>query len=90
NNLPVTGAIDQIQTDAWQAAGIPYVVVGNIKPSANNSSEVHYQLYDVQKKQFLLNELLTVPNSRVRQAAHMISDAIYQALTGIQGDFSGR
>jgi TolB protein len=38
----------------------------------------------------LLNELLTVPNSRVRQAGHMISDAIYQALTGIQGDFSGR
>ncbi len=42
------------------------------------------------KKQYLLNELLTVPASRTRQAAHMISDAIYQALTGIPGDFSGR
>lgn len=90
NNLPVTGAIDQIQADAWQNAGIPYVVVGQIKAGADGNSEVHYQLYDVQKRQYLLNEVLSVPNGRVRQAAHMISDAIYQALTGIAGDFSGR
>lgn len=89
-NLPTTASIDAIQASAWQAAGIPYVVVGNLKPAANNAFEVHYQLYDVQKQQFLLNEVLTVPASRVRQAAHMISDAIYQALTGIPGDFSGR
>lgn len=89
-NLPATASVDQLQASAWQSAGIPYVVVGNVKPAANNALEVHYQLYDVQKQQYLLNEVLTVPASRVRQAAHMISDAIYQALTGIPGDFSGR
>ncbi|MEQ1298528.1 Tol-Pal system beta propeller repeat protein TolB [Acinetobacter soli] len=89
-NLPATASVDQVQASAWQSAGIPYVVVGNVKPAANNALEVHYQLYDVQKQQYLLNEVLTVPASRVRQAAHMISDAIYQALTGIPGDFSGR
>lgn len=89
-NLPATASLDQVQASAWQSAGIPYVVVGNVKPAANNALEVHYQLYDVQKQQYLLNEVLTVPASRVRQAAHMISDAIYQALTGIPGDFSGR
>lgn len=89
-NLPATASVDQVQASAWQSAGIPYVVVGNVKPAANNALEVHYQLYDVQKQQYLLNEVLTVPASRVRQAAHMISDTIYQALTGIPGDFSGR
>lgn len=89
-NLPATASVDQVQASAWQSAGIPYVVVGNVKPAANNALEVHYQLYDVQKQQYLLNEVLTVPASRVRQAAHMISDAIYQALTGIPGDFNGR
>ncbi len=89
-NLPATASVDQVQASAWQSAGIPYVVVGNVKPAANNALEVHYQLYDVQKQQYLLNEVLTVPASRVRQAAHMISDSIYQALTGIPGDFSGR
>lgn len=89
-NLPATASMDQIQAGDWQNAGVPYVVVGQIKAIDANNFEVRYQLYDVQKQQYLLNEVLTVPNSRVRQAGHMISDTIYQALTGIAGDFSGR
>ncbi|MFU9045183.1 Tol-Pal system beta propeller repeat protein TolB [Acinetobacter tibetensis] len=89
-NLPASASMNNPNAAAWQTAGVPYVVTGEIKQNAAGSYEVHYQLYDVEKKQYLLNELLTVPTSRVRQAAHMISDAIYQALTGIQGDFSGR
>lgn len=89
-NLPTSAAIDQVSADNWKAAGIPYVVVGKITAIDANSAQVHYQLYDVDKQKYLLNEVLTVPNSRIRQAAHMMSDAIYQALTGIQGDFSGR
>lgn len=88
-NLPANAAINQIQASDWQAAGIPYVVTGQIKQTATGF-EVHYQLYDVQKQQYILNELLNVPAARIRQAAHMVSDAIYQALTGIPGDFSGR
>ncbi|MDV8150208.1 Tol-Pal system beta propeller repeat protein TolB [Acinetobacter pittii] len=88
-NLPANAAINQIQASDWQAAGIPYVVTGQIKQTATGF-EVHYQLYDVQKQQYILNELLNVPAARVRQAGHMVSDAIYQALTGIPGDFSGR
>ncbi len=89
-NLPATAAMNAPNAEAWQTAGVPYVVTGTIKQAADGSSEIHYQLYDVQKKQYLLNELLNVPASRTRQAAHMISDAIYEALTGIKGDFSGR
>ncbi|MFW6761348.1 Tol-Pal system beta propeller repeat protein TolB [Acinetobacter pittii] len=88
-NLPANAAINQIQVSDWQAAGIPYVVTGQIKQTATGF-EVHYQLYDVQKQQYILNELLNVPAARIRQAGHMVSDAIYQALTGIPGDFSGR
>ncbi|EEH69528.1 MULTISPECIES: Tol-Pal system beta propeller repeat protein TolB [Acinetobacter] len=89
-NLPATASMNQIQAGDWQNAGVPYVVVGQSKAINANTFEIHYQLYDVQKQQYLLNEVLTVPAGRVRQAGHMISDAIYQALTGIPGDFSGR
>ncbi|QER39049.1 Tol-Pal system beta propeller repeat protein TolB [Acinetobacter suaedae] len=89
-NLPATASMNQIQASDWQNAGVPYVVVGQSKAINANTFEIHYQLYDVQKQQYLLNEVLTVPAGRVRQAGHMISDAIYQALTGIPGDFSGR
>jgi TolB protein len=30
-NLPANAAINQIQASDWQAAGIPYVVTGQIK-----------------------------------------------------------
>ena len=87
--LPSSASIDQISASAWQQAGIPYVVVGSVKPSAGGF-EVQYQLYDIEKQQYLLNEQLNVPANKVRLAAHVISDAIYQALTGIPGDFTGR
>ena len=89
-NLPATASMNSPNANAWKAAGVPYIVTGTAKTTENGSYEVHYQLYDVEKQQYLLNELLTVPASRIRQAGHMISDAIYQALTGIPGDFSGR
>ncbi len=89
-NLPATASLNNVNAEAWKAAGVPYVVLGDVKQNADGSLAVQYQLYDVEKQKFLLNELLSVPTSRLRSAAHMISDAIYQALTGIQGDFSGR
>ena len=61
-----------------------------VKTTLKMVAEVHYQLYDVQKQQYLLNELLTVPASRVRSAAHMIVMLFIKQLTGIPGDFSGR
>ncbi|OTG65798.1 Tol-Pal system beta propeller repeat protein TolB [Acinetobacter silvestris] len=89
-NLPATASLNNVNAEAWKAAGVPYVVLGDVKQNADGSFAVQYQLYDIEKQKFLLNELLTVPASRIRSAAHMISDEIYQALTGIQGDFTGR
>jgi TolB protein len=88
-NLPATASINNPHAAAWQAAGVPYVVNGTMRQVANGY-EIQYQLYDVQKQQYLLSELLTVPATSLRRAGHLISDTIYQALTGIQGDFSGR
>jgi TolB protein len=89
-NLPATASLNNPNAAAWQSVGVPYVVTGSSKKTADGSFEIQYQLYDVQKQQYLLNEVLTVPASRVRSAAHLISDTIYEALTGIKGDFSGR
>lgn len=89
-NLPATANMNNPNAAAWQTAGVPYVVTGEVKQNANGGYDVQYQLYDVQKQQYLLNEVLNVPASRIRGAAHIISDTIYEALTGIKGDFSGR
>lgn len=89
-NLPATATLNNVDAQAWKAASVPYVVLGEVKSNPDGSFAIHYQLYDVDKQKYLLNELLTVPAARMRSAAHMISDNIYEALTGIKGDFSGR
>ena len=88
-NLPATASMNTPHVSAWQAAGVPYVVNGTMR-QVDSGFEIQYQLYDVQKQQYLLSEMLTVPKNSLRRAAHLISDTIYQALTGIPGDFSGR
>ncbi|GAA5015893.1 Tol-Pal system beta propeller repeat protein TolB [Acinetobacter puyangensis] len=91
NNLPdQPTAPNQMNVGIWKNAGIPYVVMGQVKQLDATTYQVQYQLFDTDKQQWLLNEMLTVPSGRLRQAAHLISDTIYQALTGIPGDFSGR
>ena len=89
-NLPVSAQLDQINAENWKNAGVPYVVVGKVTQLDDNTKQIHYQLFDTEKQQYLLNEVLTVPNNKIRQAGHTISDTIYQTLTGIVGDFSGK
>lgn len=91
NGLPEQpNAPNQLNIPAWQNSKIPYVVLGQVKQLDASNYQIQYYLFDVDKQQWLLSEMLTVPQGRLRQAAHMISDTIYKALTGIQGDFSGR
>ncbi len=73
----------------WQQARIPYAVVGKVTPQGNDLL-IQYELMDTNKQTRLLGEVLTVSSSRQREAAHLIADKIYQALTGTVGDFSGR
>lgn len=90
SNLPERPtSTSEMNPAVWQSAGIPYVVVGKTIPTANGL-QVQYELYDVQKNTRLLGEQLQVPSGRQREAAHLIADKIYQALTGIRGDFSGQ
>ena len=91
SNLPESPtSTNELKVSAWSNRGIPYVVVGKVTPSADGGLQVQYELFDVQKNVRILGEVLQVPANRQRQAGHLIADKIYQALTGIPGDFSGQ
>lgn len=91
SNLPEQpNSTSELNTNIWQSAGVPYVVVGKVIANGTAGYQIQYELFDVQKNTRLLGESLQVPSNRLREAAHLISDKIYQALTGIQGDFSGQ
>ena len=76
----------------WQSIGIPYLVVGST--STNRGKIVtEYEVIDVKTGRVLEGkQTLSADNNKesMRYAGHVIADKVYELITGIPGDFSGR
>jgi TolB protein len=86
--LPVDNS--QVQFPVWQQVSMPHLVIGRISGSATQGYTVEFQLFDVFREVQLLGLRYTANSSTLRQVAHQISDAIYQAITGERGVFATR
>lgn len=65
-------------------------LTGSVSSSWSNVS-IHFQLFGKDKSHPpLLDQTIEVPKTKLRQAAHEISDRVYQTLTGVRGIFSTR
>ncbi len=74
----------------WRPTGAEYLVAGQANPTPDGRYEVRYELFSVAQGQRLLGESMTISAERWRDAAHLISDKIYEKITGIKGAFSTR
>ncbi|MBU5615975.1 translocation protein TolB [Psychrobacter sp. TAE2020] len=76
----------------WQNTGIPYLVVGSTRTDRGKII-TDYEVIDVKAGRLLEGkQTLSADNNKesMRYAGHVIADKIYQLITGIPGDFSGR
>ena len=76
----------------WQQLGIPYLVVGSTR-SDRGKIITDYEVINVQTGQIVGGKQTLSADSdtqSMRYAAHVISDKIYELITGTPGDFSGR
>ena len=76
----------------WQSMGIPYLVVGSTR-SNRGKIVTDYEVIDVKSGRVIEGkQSLTADNNTesMRYAGHVISDKVYELITGIPGDFSGR
>ena len=80
----------QVQFPAWKATGSDYMVVGRVKPLGNGELAVDFNLLNVLTGQSVARKRFTGPPTALRNAAHRVSDVIYQAITGIRGAFDTR
>ncbi|MFT6254560.1 MAG: TolB protein [Granulosicoccus sp.] len=72
----------------WRLLGTEYLVIGDILPSAQGYQLV-FSLYDVvSQKNIIFNKPIVVATDGLRDMAHYVSDAVYEAITGIRGAFS--
>lgn len=87
--LPETPSqLDAINFPVWQTAALPYLVAGQIEGTAQQDYNVEFRLFDVFKTTRMIGLSYKASTKKLRQVAHQISDAIYQALTGERGVFS--
>ncbi len=76
----------------WQNMGIPFLVVGNTRTD-RGKIVTDYEVINVQSGQVIQGkQTLSADNNKesLRYAGHVIADKVYELITGIPGDFSGR
>ncbi len=85
----------QLQPELWLKQHYDYLVKGQVTENNDGTFKVTYQLMNLvlvkhKKSGVVLSQSFTVPKPALRFAAHKISNAIYQELTGIKGIFNTR
>ena len=77
----------QVHFTAWKATGVDYVVVGRVVSLSGGRLGVDFNLLNVLTHQSVARKRFTGTPQALRNAAHRVSDVIYQAITGIRGAF---
>jgi len=80
----------QVQFPAWKSTGSDYLVIGTVKPIGDGRLAVDFNLLNVLTGRSVAHKRFSGPPSSLRNAAHRVSDVIYQAITGIRGAFDTR
>lgn len=81
----------QVNYDDWKSLKQNDLVVGKVSSAGWGKYQITFELLDVYKgNPPLLNQQMVVSQNQLRQAAHHISDLIYQTLTGTRDIFSTR
>ncbi len=73
----------------WRLLKADYVLIGSVKLLSGDTYEIEFELLNVLAQKNVQNrESIKVKRSNFRDAAHYISDKIYELLTGVRGAFS--
>lgn len=90
NMLSFPDREEQVFFRDWRMMNQDYLVIGRIQPHSGDEVKITFELYDVLKEQRLLTREVSAGRNNLRDAAHFISDVVFEELTGIKGAFSTR
>lgn len=80
----------QVLYNEWRDTGVKFLLVGSATQTADQRYEIRFELFSMDRQTRLLGEKLTVSGAQWRDAAHFISDKVFEAITGVKGAFSTR
>ena len=91
DKMPATPTTaDAVQLADWKALGDDYVVVGRLASVDSGSISVDFDLLNTLTGQHVASQRFVGSPTSLRNAAHRVSDVIYQKITGIRGAFATR
>jgi TolB protein len=70
----------------WRMLGASYLVVGQMTRQEGRY-QLQFELYDVLSQRKVFQKQVAGTDSQLRDIAHAVSDAVYEAITGIRGAF---
>jgi TolB protein len=81
---------DEVVTEDWRADGNDYIVVGRVNSLENGQIAVEFDLINLLNGQRLASQRFTGTTGALRNAAHRVSDVIYEKILGVRGAFATR
>jgi TolB protein len=81
---------DQVDAAGWKQMRNDYVVVGRLGTTAAGDVTVDAELVNVLNGQRIFGQKWTAKPANLRNTAHRVADAIYQAIIGVRGAFATR
>ena len=90
NMLSLPSSREDVHFRDWRVQGVDYLVVGSVTAEGNGDLSVRFSLIDILSERVLHSERMVASAAASRDLAHLISDTVYEELTGVPGVFSTR
>lgn len=90
SRMPVVPSLtSEIDYNPWRRLDVDNLLVGQIIDQGNDRYQVEMRFMDVLRKgQVIGKRWDNIPKKQLRQIAHIMSDLIYEELTGVKGAFN--
>ncbi len=79
-----------VQAADWKAAGNDYVLVGRVTAPSGSELDVECDLINALTGQRVGGKRFIANSASLRNAAHMVSDFVYESILGVRGAFATR
>lgn len=90
---PLSSADFMNTQSAFLQSDFPYVVTGAVSPMSGGKSAIVFEVIEVATGRVIGGRQTQIADSTpsgIKYGANVVSDKIYELITGIPGDFSGR
>lgn len=85
----VSNNTSEIDFNQWRKLDVDNLLVGQVTDQGNGRYQIDMRFMDVLRKSQVIGKRWdNIPKKQLRQIAHIMSDLIYQELTGIRGAFN--